>query len=182
MYGALPSCGMKFDAWHGVVWLCKRLDEVKNNFTCASNATILGNVSIGKGSSVWYDAVIRSEEEMIEIGQETNIQDQCVLHTDSGYPIKIGNRVTIGHGAIVHGCTIEDEVLIGMGAIVLNGACIGSHSIVGAGCVVPENMVIPQRSVVVGVPAKIIKKTSESQISDILSNAEHYIKLSKKLG
>ena len=122
-----------------------------------------------------------SEEEMIEIGQETNIQDQCVLHTDRGCPLKIGDRVTIGHGAIVHGCTIEDEVLIGMGAIVLNGACIGSHSIIGAGCVVPENMVIPQKSVVVGVPAKIIKKTSESQVSDILSNAQHYINLSKKL-
>ena len=181
MYGALPSCGMKFDAWHGVVWLCKRLDEVKKAFSCASNATILGNVSIGEGSSVWYNAVIRSEEETIEIGQESNIQDQCVLHTDRGYPLKIGDRVTMGHGAIVHGCTIEDEVLIGMGAIVLNGACIGSHSIIGAGCVVPENMVIPQRSVVVGVPAKIIKKTSESQVSDILSNADHYIKLSKKL-
>lgn len=98
------------------------------------------------------------------------------------FPLKIGNRVTIGHGAIVHGCAIEDEVLIGMGAIILNGACIGSHSIIGAGCVVPENMVIPQKSVVVGVPAKIIKKTSESQVSDILSNADHYVKLSKKLG
>ena len=142
MYGALPSCGMKFDVWHGVVWLCKRLDEVKKDFSCASNATILGNVSIGKDSSVWYNAVIRSEEEAIEIGQETNIQDQCVLHTDRGCPLKIGDRVTIGHGAIVHGCTIADEVLIGMGAIILNGACIGSHSIIGAGCVVPENMVI----------------------------------------
>ena len=181
MHGALPSCGMKFDVWHGVVWLCKRLDEVKKAFYCASNATILGDVSIGEGSSVWYNAVIRSEEETIEIGQESNIQDQCVLHTDRGCPLKIGDRVTIGHGAIVHGCTIEDEVLIGMGAIVLNGACIGSHSIIGAGCVVPENMVIPQKSVVVGVPAKIIKKTSESQVSDILSNADHYIKLSKKL-
>ena len=180
-YGSLPSCGIKFDAWHGVVWLCKRLDEVKKHFTCANNATILGHVSIGKGSSVWYNAVIRSEEETIEIGQESNIQDQCVLHTDLGYPLKIGNRVTIGHGAIVHGCTIEDEVLIGMGAIVLNGAYIGKHSIIGAGCVVPENMVIPQKSVVVGVPAKIIKNTSESQVFDILSNAEHYVKLSKKL-
>ena len=150
---------------------------MKKHFTCANNATILGHVSIGKGSSVWYNAVIRSEEESIEIGQ-----DQCVLHTDSGYPLKIGNRVTIGHGAIVHGCTIEDEVLVGMGAIVLNGAYIGKHSIIGAGCVVPENMVIPQKSVVVGVPAKILKNTSESQVSDILSNAEHYAKLSKKLG
>ena len=141
----------------------------------------MGNVSIGKDSSVWYNAVIRSEEEAIEIGQESNIQDQCVLHTDRGFPLKIGDRVTIGHGAIVHGCTIADEVLIGMGAIILNGACIGSHSIIGAGCVVPENMVIPQKSVVVGVPAKIIKKTSESQVSDILSNADHYVKLSKKL-
>ena len=179
MYGALPSCGMKFDVWHGVVWLCKNLSEDQMDYTCANNATILGNVSIGEGSSVWYNAVIRSEEETIEIGQESNIQDQCVLHTDRGYPLKIGDRVTIGHGAIVHGCTIEDEVLIGMGAIVLNGACIGSHSIIGAGCVVPENMVIPQKSVVVGVPAKIIKKTSESQVSDILSNADHYVKLSK---
>lgn len=98
MYGALPSCGMKFDVWHGVVWLCKNLSEDQMDYTCANNATILGNVSIGKDSSVWYNAVIRSEEETIEIGQETNIQDQCVLHTDRGCPLKlvIVSRLVMG--------------------------------------------------------------------------------------
>ena len=148
----------------------------------AENATIVGDVSFGEKCSVWFNAVVRGDVNFISIGNKVNIQDGAVIHcTYLKHPTIIGNNVSIGHNAIVHGCTIEDEVLIGMGAIVLNGACIGSHSIIGAGCVVPENMVIPQRSVVVGVPAKIIKKTSESQVSDILSNADHYIKLSKKL-
>lgn len=182
MYGALPSCGKKFDLWHGVVWMCKNLNEKTLDYYCAKNATILGNVTIGKDSSVWYNALIRADSDSIQIGEQTNIQDQAVLHVDEGYPLKIGNCVTIGHSAILHGCTIEDEVLIGMGSIVMNGAKIGSHSIIGAGCVVPENMNIPKNSIVVGIPARVIKEVSGVQVENIIKNAEHYVQEAKKLG
>lgn len=180
-YGALPSSGLKFDAWHGVVWLCKDLMEEKKSFYVAKNATVLGNVTIGNESSVWYNSVIRADSDCICIGNQTNIQDQAVLHVSKGYSLKIGNRVTIGHSAIVHGCTIEDEVLIGMGSIVMNGAKIGKHSIIGAGCVVPENMSIPENSVVVGIPARILKKASDVQIENIIKNAKHYVEMAKNI-
>lgn len=180
-YGALPVCGEKFDLWHGVVWLCKDLYAKDEPFAKACNATLLGNVQIGQKSSVWYNAVIRADSESISIGEETNVQDQCVLHTDQGYPLRIGNRVTIGHSAVVHGCTIEDEVLIGMGAIIMNGAHIGKHSMVGAGCVVPENMKVPENSVVVGVPARIIKSVNDVQVENIIKNAKHYVEISKNI-
>ena len=180
-YGALPACGEKFDLWHGVVWLCKNLAEEEKKYHCAKNATILGDVTIGQGTSIWYNAIVRADSDSICIGCETNIQDQCVLHTDENYPIRIGNRVTVGHGAIVHGCTIEDEVLIGMGAVVLNGAKIGKHSMIGAGCVVPENMVVPENSIVVGVPGRVIKNVSDLQVENIVKNAQHYVELSKNL-
>lgn len=180
-YGALPSSGLKFDMWHGVVWLCKDLMEEEKSFYVARNATVLGNVTIGDDSSVWYNSVIRTDRDWIRIGNQTNIQDQCVLHTDKGYPIQIGNRVTIGHGAIIHGCTIEDEVLIGMGSVIMNGAKIGSHSIIGAGCVVSENMHIPSNSVVVGVPARVIKTINDIQIENVKKNALHYVELAKKM-
>ena len=181
-YGALPSCGKKFDLWHGVVWMCKNLNEEACDYYCAKNASVIGDVTIGKDSSIWYNALIRADSDCIQIGSQTNIQDQTVLHVDKGYPLKIGNRVTIGHSAIVHGCTIEDEVLIGMGSIVMNGAKIGKHSIIGAGCVVPENMIVPENSVVVGVPARVLKKVSDIQIENIIKNAKHYVQEAKKLG
>ncbi len=171
--GFLPSCGLKFDAWHGVVWMCKNLME-STLYSISSRASVSGNVHIGKKSKILDFASVRGDSDSIHIGEYTNIQENCVLHVDKGYPLTIGNRVTVGHSAILHGCEIADEVLIGMGAIVLNGAKIGKHSIIGAGALVSENMIVPSGSVVVGVPGKIIKQVSDEQIEMILQNAKHY--------
>ena len=141
---------------------------------------VKGNVILGKDVSVWYNAVIRGDSDAIEIEEGTNVQDGCVIHVDAGFPVHIGKRVTIGHGAILHGCTIEDEVLIGMGAIVMNGASIGTHSIIGAGALIPENTQIPANSVVVGCPGNIIKQTTKEQVEMIINNAKQYIEEAKE--
>ena len=131
----------------------------------AENATVRGRVTAGPGSSIYFGAVIRSESEETLIGPDTNIQDNCVLHTDVGFPIRIGRGCTIGHGAILHGCTIGDNTLVGMGAIVLNGAVIGRDCIVGAGSLVPQGMVIPDGSMAFGSPAKIRRPLTEEEIA-----------------
>lgn len=128
----------------------------------APTAQIIGNVIIGKQSSIWFQTVIRGDLDKISIGERTNIQDFCMCHVDQNTPLKIGNGVTIGHRAIIHGCTIEDECLIGMGAIVMNQAAIGKGSIVAAGAVVLEKTIIPPYSLVTGSPGKI-KKTYENR-------------------
>lgn len=144
----------------------------------AQSAEVIGNVVIEKDASIFFQSVIRGDKDQIIIGEGSNIQDHCTLHTDPSHILQIGKKVTIGHGCILHGCTIKDECLIGMGAIVLNGAIIESHCIVGAGAVVTEGMHIPSGSVVIGVPAKIIKRSSTAQIQEIQKNAQHYIELS----
>jgi carbonic anhydrase/acetyltransferase-like protein (isoleucine patch superfamily) len=140
----------------------------------AENATVLGDVVLGREVSVWFGAVIRGDKDKIRIGDRSNVQDNAVLHTSSGYPVLVGNNVSVGHGAILHGCTIEDRVLVGMGAIVLNGAVIESDSILGAGTVVTEGARIPPGSVVVGVPGKAVKETSPAQKEHIAANARNY--------
>lgn len=150
--------------------------------TCfvADNATIIGDVTMKADASVWFGSVIRGDKDHIEIGEGSNIQDNCTLHTDPQHVLTIGKHVTVGHDAILHGCHIEDEVLIGMGAIILNGAHIGSHSIIGAGALVTEHMQIPKNSIVVGCPAKVIKTISAQQIQEIQDNAMHYAQLGKE--
>lgn len=143
----------------------------------ADNATIVGDVTLKKGSSVWFHSVIRGDKDKIVIGENSNIQDNCTLHIDAGYGIDIGKHVTIGHNAIVHGAKIEDEVLIGMGAILLNGVHIEKHCIVGAGAVVKEHTTIPQGSLVVGCPAKVIKQIDQDAIHNIVKNAQLYVAL-----
>ena len=128
----------------------------------APTAQIIGNVHIGKQSSIWFQTVIRGDLERISIGERTNIQDLCICHIDEDIPLKIGNGVTIGHRAVIHGCTIEDECLIGMGAIVMNQAVIGKGSVVAAGAVVLEKTIIPPYSLVTGSPGKV-KKTYENR-------------------
>ena len=140
----------------------------------APNATVVGNVRIGAGSSVFFGSVLRGDREPITIGDDTNIQDNCVLHEEFGHPVSVGSRVTVGHGAILHSCAIGDETLIGMGAIILNGAVIGSHCIVGAGALVTQNTVIPDGSLVYGSPARVKGQLDESAIEDIRQNAEAY--------
>lgn len=145
----------------------------------ADNATIIGNVIIHAQASVWFQAVIRGDADQILIQQGTNIQDHVTLHTDPSYHLVIGKNVTIGHRAIIHGAIIEDEVLIGMGATILNGAVIGKHSIIGANALIPEGCIIPEGSVVVGCPGKIIKQSTPAQIEMIQHNAKEYQELAK---
>ncbi len=131
----------------------------------AENATVRGDVTVGKGSSIFFGAVVRSELVPITIGEDTNIQDNCILHTDAGFPLTVGSGCTIGHGSILHGCTVGDNTLIGMGTTVLNGAVIGRDCIVGAGSLVPQGMVIPDGSMAFGSPAKIRRPLTEEEIA-----------------
>ncbi len=142
----------------------------------APNATIIGDVVLGEDCSVWFGAVLRGDNDRITVGRGTNIQDLTVVHVDKGVPVNIGEFVTIGHRAIIHGCTIGDYTLIGMGAIVMNNARIGKYCIIGAGALVPENMIIPDFSLVVGTPAKFIKELSEEKREANKRSAEHYIR------
>jgi len=145
----------------------------------AENATVRGDVSLGEHVSIWFGAVVRADKDRIIIGDQSNIQDNAVLHTSAGHPLRIGKDVSVGHGAILHGCTIADRVLVGMGAIVLNGARIGEDSLLGAGTVVTEGMEVPRGSVVVGIPGKIIKEVSADQKNHIVENAQNYWNLAK---
>jgi carbonic anhydrase/acetyltransferase-like protein (isoleucine patch superfamily) len=146
----------------------------------AENATVIGNVTIGKQVGIWFGAVIRGDRDRIVIGDRSNIQDNCVVHTTVGHPVLVGCDVSVGHGAILHGCTIGNQVLVGMGAIILNGANVGDGSVIGAGAVVKEGMDIPPGSVVVGIPGKIIKPATEEQQKHILANAITYVKLAEE--
>ncbi|RTL71665.1 MAG: gamma carbonic anhydrase family protein [Hyphomicrobiales bacterium] len=130
----------------------------------ADNATVLGNVLIEENASVWFNAVLRGDNEQITVGAGSNIQDGCVLHTDPGFPLTIGAEVTVGHMVMLHGCTIGRGSLIGIGAIVLNGAKIGEDCLIGAGALIPEGKVIPDRSVVMGAPGKIIRQLGDQDV------------------
>lgn len=146
----------------------------------ADSADVVGNVKLGNECSVFYNAVIRGDEGVIEVGEGTNVQDCAVLHTSPGHNLIIGNYVTIGHGAIVHGCTVGDCSLIGMGSIVMNGAVVGKNCIIGAGCVVTENTVIPDNSVVMGLPGKIKRTLSGEELESNYKHALLYIEKAKK--
>jgi len=146
----------------------------------APTAVVLGDVSIGDESSIWFHAVLRGDVELIEIGARTNIQDLAVLHADAGFPCVLGNDVTVGHSAIVHGAIVEDEVLIGMRAVVMNGARIGRGSVVAVGSVVTEGAIVPPDSVAVGTPAKVIRKIEPRDRERIRHAAEHYVMMSRR--
>ncbi|WAP70981.1 gamma carbonic anhydrase family protein [Jiella pelagia] len=148
--------------------------EIGEDVFIAPNAQVIGRVRLGKGASVWFGAVIRGDNEWIEIGAATNIQDNAVLHSDMGFPLAIGEGCTIGHAAIVHGCTIEANVLIGMGATVLNGARIGQNSIVGANALVTENKEFAENSLIVGAPAKAVRTLDEAAAEKLRESARHY--------
>lgn len=141
----------------------------------APNATVLGDVTLGDNSSIFYGAVLRADCSSIDIGTGSNIQDGCIIHVDPPYPVVIGNGCTVGHGAILHGCTVGDNSLIGMGAIVLNGAQIGKNCIIGAGALVTQNTVIPDGSLVIGSPAKVKRSLTPEEIEGNRQTAENYI-------
>jgi carbonic anhydrase/acetyltransferase-like protein (isoleucine patch superfamily) len=145
----------------------------------APGAIVLGDVTIGPNSSVWFSAVIRGDSAPIRIGQQTNIQDGCVLHADPGFPCQLGDGVTVGHGAIIHGATVEDDCLIGMRAVIMNGAKIGRGSIIAVGSIVTEGIEIPPGSVAMGQPAKVKRAASDRDRQRILHAAEHYVNAAK---
>jgi carbonic anhydrase/acetyltransferase-like protein (isoleucine patch superfamily) len=138
-------------------------------------ACVIGRVSLGRDVSVWPNATIRGDTDRIAVGAATNVQDGAVLHADAGSPCTIGRAVTIGHLACVHGCTVEDEVLVGIGAIILNGSVVGTGSIVGAGAVLPEGTIVPPGSLVLGTPGRVVRKITDAQRADIRRSAEHYV-------
>ena len=141
----------------------------------ADSAQVVGRVTLGEGSSVWFNTVIRADNEPMTIGAGSNIQDGSVLHSDTGFPLSVGERVTVGHQVVLHGCTVGDESLIGIGAVVLNGARIGKHCLVGAGSLVTEGREFPDGSMILGSPAKVVRQLTPEQIDGLRRSAQHYI-------
>jgi len=140
----------------------------------AENAVVIGRVRLKRGASVWFNAVLRGDNEWIEIGERSNVQDNCTLHTDPGYPLTLGEGCTVGHNAVLHGCTIGNNTLIGMGAIVMNGARVGANCIIGAGALVGENKMVPDNSLFVGSPARKLRDVDDATRSGIAKAAEIY--------
>jgi len=152
---------------------------VSESVWVAGGATLIGRVTIGARSSVWFTTVVRGDGERIDVGDETNLQDGVVIHADPGFPVSVGDRVSVGHRAILHGCTVEDDVLIGMGAVVLNGARIGTGSLIAAGAVVLEGTTVPPRSLVAGVPAKVRRELTDEEVAGVRFNAAGYVLLAE---
>ncbi|HEY2157280.1 MAG TPA: gamma carbonic anhydrase family protein [Isosphaeraceae bacterium] len=146
----------------------------------ARGVIVLGDVGIGKDASVWYSSVIRGDTERITIGDETNVQDLCMIHADPGYPCAIGGRVTVGHRAILHGCTVEDDCMIGMGAILLNGVRVGRGSVIGAGAVLTEGFEVPPASLVLGLPGKVVRPVDETMTDRIDHAWRHYVEQARR--
>lgn len=141
----------------------------------APTATLIGKVRLQAGASVWFGAVLRGDNELIDIGENSNVQDGAVMHTDMGWPLTLGKGVTVGHNAMLHGCTVDDYSLIGIGAVVLNGARIGKHCIIGANALVPEGREIPDGSLVVGSPGKVVRELTPAQQQLLEASAAHYV-------
>lgn len=155
---------------------------MKNNekLYIAPGAAVIGDVTLGENVGIWHNAVVRGDTNSICIGSRTNVQDNSTLHVDADFRLRIGDGVTIGHNAIVHGCTVGDNTVIGMGSIILNGAVIGNNCIVGAGSLVTGKMNVPDGSLVMGSPAKIARQLTEEEIASNRENAEHYVELMEK--
>ncbi len=153
--------------------------ETRGEFYVADNATVIGSVILCHETSVWFNSVVRGDNDLITIGEGSNIQDGAVLHADEGVPLVLGCKVSVGHHAIVHGCTVEDGCLIGINAVVLNRAVIGKGSLIGANALVPEGKIIPERSLVVGSPGRIVRTLSDEEVADIERIASHYIDKSR---
>ncbi|MCP4340304.1 MAG: gamma carbonic anhydrase family protein [Desulfobulbaceae bacterium] len=149
--------------------------QLPEKYFIAKSAVVIGNVALGKDVSIWFNAVIRGDSELIVIGEDCNIQDGAVLHTDPGYPMTLGKGVTVGHKAMLHGCNVGDYSLIGINAVVLNGAKIGNHCVIGANSLVTENMEIPDGSLVLGSPAKIKRNLTFEQQQVLELQAQHYV-------
>lgn len=154
--------------------------KTEGDYWIADNATVIGSVVLKNNASVWFNVVIRADNDTITIGENTNIQDGSVLHTDSGVPLTVGNNVTVGHKVMLHGCTIGDNTLIGINAVVLNHAKIGKNCIIGANALITERQQIPDNSLVVGSPAKVVKTISDAQAQMLQMSALHYVQNFKR--
>ena len=158
----------------------KKLETDGDDFWIAPNATVIGNVKLLKDASVWFNAVLRGDVELITVGQGSNVQDGAIIHTDPGFPCTIGKNVTVGHLAMLHGCEIGDGSLIGIGSVILNGAKIGKNCIIGSKALVTEGMEIPDGAMVLGIPGKVKKILNEEEQSVVSLGAQHYIQNYKK--
>jgi carbonic anhydrase/acetyltransferase-like protein (isoleucine patch superfamily) len=147
----------------------------QGQYWVAPNAILIGKVKLGVEASVWFGAVVRGDNDLIHIGVRTNIQDGCVLHTDEGFPMEIGEGCTVGHMAMLHGCTIGSNTLIGIGATVLNGACIGKNCIIGAHSLIPEGKEIADNSLVMGMPGRVMREVSADDAEHLKELAQHYV-------
>jgi carbonic anhydrase/acetyltransferase-like protein (isoleucine patch superfamily) len=159
-----------------------REPHVDKSAWIAPTAAVIGSVRLAAQSSVWFGAVLRGDNDWIEIGAETNVQDAAVIHTDEGFPTRIGARVTIGHQAMLHSCTVGDETLIGNGAMVLDRAVIGRHCIIAARALVPPDAVIPDGSLVMGLPGKVVRMLSDADIARLQGTAERYVAKARAFG
>lgn len=147
----------------------------EGDYWIAPNAAVMGNVILKKNASIWFNVTVRGDNDPIEIGENTNIQDGSVLHTDVGMPLIIGKNVTVGHMVMLHGCTIGDNSLIGIGSIILNGAKIGRNCLIGANSLITEGKEIPDNSMVMGAPGKVVREVSEGQVQMLTGSALHYV-------
>ena len=154
----------------------KRPQTDGDNYWIAPSADVIGDVILGKNASVWWNSVIRGDNEPITLGENTQVQDNCVLHTDPGIPCTLGNNVSVGHMCMLHGCVIADDTLIGIGSVILNNAKIGSHCIIGANSLIPEGKEIPDNSLVFGSPGKVIRQVDERHIEMIRFTHHYYVK------
>jgi carbonic anhydrase/acetyltransferase-like protein (isoleucine patch superfamily) len=156
-----------------------RKPEIDEDAYAAPTSVVVGAVSVSAGASVWYGAVMRGDCDSISLGEGSNVQDNCTVHADPGFPTHIGSGVSVGHNAVLHGCTVEDDVLVGMSATVLNGARIGSGSLIAAHALVPQGMHVPPGSLVAGVPAKIKRELTSEELEGIKANAAVYQDLAR---
>jgi len=154
--------------------LGEMIPELDADSWVAPDANVIGKVRMGPGASVWFTATLRGDNEWIDVGAGSNVQEGCTLHTDMTYPLTIGRDCTIGHNVILHGCTIGDETLIGMGATVLNGAKIGKNCLIGAGALITEGKEIPDGSLVMGAPGKVVRQLDEAAFENLRQSAQHY--------
>jgi carbonic anhydrase/acetyltransferase-like protein (isoleucine patch superfamily) len=154
-----------------------RAPQLHTESWVAPNASIIGQVTLAARASVWYGATLRAEAEPIEIGFGANIQDGVTIHVDAEFPVSVGAGVSVGHNAVLHGCTIEDDSLVGMGAVVLNGAIVGKGSLIAACALVPQGVVVPPRSLVTGVPGRVRRELSDAEITNNRHNAQVYQRL-----
>ncbi len=154
--------------------------EFRGNYFVADSASVIGNVTIENDVSIWFGAVLRGDNDFIRVGENSSIQDNCVVHADPGFPLTIGRDVTVGHMAMVHGCTVRDGTLIGIKSVILNGAVIGKDCLIGANALVPEGKVIPDRSLVLGSPGKVVRQLTDEDIARIREGVKHYVEKIKR--